>query len=131
MGIIKKWPVPSIPLAKHQLENSPRSISQPKQLRNQLQQPVASKSPIAIAQEPLLSVKSANTKRALNSSSANFHSNASSVRSLKNTRVTSASKAPPSLLSKRPPKLISLDFSKIPTSAPSTQARHHHAQRHA
>merc|ERR1712196_665469 len=71
-------------------------------------------------QEPSPSEKSEDSKNLLSSSSENFHSKDSLERSPMTTRTTLDSNLLPSLLSKRPLRLTWLDFSRTPTSAPST-----------
>merc|ERR1712083_981830 len=119
MGILK-WPEPSILHVKHPPANSQRSISLLKLPKNPPAQLEESRSHIAIAQVPSHSVKSANTKSQLSSWYANSHSNVSYVRSPRNTRATSASRAQQYLLSKKPRKRILLVSLRIPTFAPST-----------
>merc|ERR1712228_578977 len=111
-------------------ESTPESTSLPR--------PPLRLSPLVVSRDPtdsdpelLPSEKSENSKNPLNSSSASSPSRDSSVKTLPNSRTTSDSRAPPSSLSKKPPRPTWLDFSKTPTSAPSRQESHHHAQGHA
>merc|ERR1712216_147738 len=71
-------------------------------------------------QELLPSDTSESTKNPLSSSSENFHSKDSSDTSPTTSRLTLDSNPQLSSPSKRPPKPTWSDFSKTPTSAPST-----------
>merc|ERR1711896_72495 len=71
-------------------------------------------------QEPLLLDTSESTKNPPSSSSENFHSRDSLDTSPTTSRLTLDSNPQPSSPSKKPPKLTWSDFSKTPTSAPST-----------
>merc|ERR1712048_1186242 len=71
-------------------------------------------------QEPLLSETSESSRNLPSSSLENSHSRDSLEKSPTISRTTLDSNLPPSLLSKRLPRPTWLDFSKTPTSVPST-----------
>ncbi|CAL8139018.1 unnamed protein product [Orchesella dallaii] len=84
------------------------------------QRPEVSRSLIVTVPVLWLSEKSVVTRRALSSSSANCPSNVLFVKSLKISRPTCVSRAQPSWLSKKLPKLTWLVFLRTPTCAPFT-----------
>merc|ERR1711931_975 len=107
------------------LENLPEakpheSSSPPKLPENPPQPPVVSKSHIDSDQEPSLSEKSDDTKNPLNCSSESFHSSDWSEKLPRISKPISDSRALPSWLFKKPPKLTWSASSKTPTCAPST-----------
>merc|ERR1712196_274746 len=81
---------------------------------------VESREPTDSDQELLPSDTSESTKNQLSSSSENSHSKDSLDTSPTTSRPTSDSNHLPSLPSKKPPKPTWSDFSRTPTSAPST-----------
>ncbi|KAK5680819.1 hypothetical protein LTS10_006577 [Elasticomyces elasticus] len=72
------------------------------------------------SRESSLSVGSVGTRNRLSSSSASCHSSALSVRSLRISSPTCASRVPPSVRSRSPSRHTSSPSSKTPTFAPST-----------
>jgi hypothetical protein len=82
--------------------------------------PVASRNHIVIVPVQWLFAKSVATRNQLNCWSANCPSNVWSVRSLKISRPICVSRALLLWPCRKPAKLIWLDYSKIPTCAPST-----------
>ncbi|KAH9851775.1 hypothetical protein C2E23DRAFT_224128 [Lenzites betulinus] len=104
-------PLVSPPVAKLPVSSSlPRPPARPR--RPQL---VVSRSPIASAPVPLLSVRSAGTRSPRSSSSASSPSSGWFVRLHKTSRPTSASSPPPSWPFRRPPRPTSSRSSRTPT----------------
>merc|ERR1712176_748313 len=125
MGIKKKqnlskWPAPNRLLASIPEPSTQESTSPTRLLPRRPPPPVASRSPTDSDQEPLLSVRSEDSRRAPSSSSENSPSRDSSVRSPLSTEASSASSPAPSSHSRRHLRPTWLDSSRTPTSAPST-----------
>merc|ERR1711909_221104 len=114
------WPVPSKQPVRLLEEKPPGSSSPPRLPGSLPHQQEESRSPTDTGQEPLLSVRSGDTRSPLSSSSASCPSSAWSVRSPRTSRLTSASRALPSWPSRRPARLTSSVCLRTPTCAPST-----------
>merc|ERR1711881_484266 len=116
----KQWPAQSKPPASTPEPSTQESTSLTRLLPRRPPPPVASRSPTDSDQEPLPSGKSEDSRRAPSSSSGNFPSRDSSVKSPLSTEASSASNPLPSSPSKRHLRLTWLVSSKTPTSAPFT-----------
>merc|ERR1711934_610205 len=121
---ISKWPAPSKLPASIPEPSTQESTSLTRLLPRRPPAPVASRSPTDSDQEPLLSVRSEDSRRAPSSSSESFHSRDSSVRSPLSTEASSASSPAPSLPSSWPLR------GHQPLRHPR-QESHHHAKGHA
>merc|ERR1711934_891741 len=113
-----KWQEPSTPLENPPLLRPQRRPWPPRPRPPRPQ--VVSREPTDSDQEPLLLDTSESIKNLPSSSLENFHSKDSSDTLPTTSRPTSDSNHLPSLLSKKPLKPTWSDFSKTPTSAPST-----------
>lgn len=102
------------------MERPQESTSLTNKPRRPPNQEVESRNPTDSDQEQLLSEKSEDSKRALNSSSENFPSKDSSGKSPLSSRTISDSNLQLSSLSKKLQRPTWLDSSKTPTSVPST-----------
>merc|ERR1712024_89111 len=115
-----KWLELNKPL-ENPLEVKPHESSSPPKLpENPPQPPVVSKSHTDSDQEPSLSERSDDTKNPLNCSSESFHSSDWSEKLPRISKPISDSRALPSWLFKKPPKLTWSASLKTPTCAPST-----------
>merc|ERR1712113_1080028 len=117
---ISKWPAPSKLPASTREPSTQESTSLTRLLPRRPPPPVVSRSHTDSDQEPLLSVRSEDSRRAPSSSSENSPSRDSSVRSPLSTEASSASSPAPSSHSRRHLRPTWLDSSRTPTSAPST-----------
>merc|ERR1712196_648156 len=113
------WQEPSTPQERAS-PLRPQRNPWPPNPRDQRPPKVVSREPTDSDQELLLLDTSESTKNPPSSSSENFHSRDSLDTSPTTSRLTLDSNPQPSSPSKRPPKLTWSDFSKTPTSAPST-----------
>merc|ERR1712080_495059 len=115
-----KWPVQNKPPASIPEPSTQGSTSLTRLLPRRPPPPVESRSPTDSDQEPSLSGKSEDSRRAPSSSSGNSPSRDSSVRLPLSTEVNSASNPPPSSPSRKHLRPTWSVSSKTPTSAPST-----------
>ncbi len=117
LRISQQWLVQNKPLVNQLEERLHVNNWQPKPLANLHQQLEELRSLIVIVLVPSLFVRFVVIRNRQSCSSANCHSNVSSVRSLKISRLTCVSNHQLSWHFKKHPKLISSVCSKIPTCA--------------
>ena len=115
-----KWLVPSRQLVSPPEARRQGSNSQQRPLVNQLRRPEVWKSHTGSGQEQWLWERSGSTRRARSFWSESSHSRGWWERSLRTSRPTSDSKAVPSRLYKKPPRLTWLGSLRTPICAPFT-----------